>query len=201
MATTRCGAYLSALALLIGLPGDQAGAQQSHAPDRLLAAFGAQAPDFDRSVFEIGFKQSPRLDAYGLTVNLRFGRYSAVDVFGRDLAEADGFTTGARPLYAAMFYGLQGPIPMLCVRGSYARASVGLTSYLGQTGTPGSGATLPVRGVDPRFAPGMEFAVGIGQPYGRVRPWSEIRVGSEYLSRTGLEFVKPVIVIGIDVDP
>lgn len=197
----RCRAYLPALAFLTGLLGQQAGAQQSPAPDRLLAGLGAQAPGFDRSVFEVGFRRSPRLDAYGLTVNLRFGRYSPVDVFGRALAEADGFTTGARPLYASMFYGLQGPIPMLRVKGTYARASVGLTSYLGQTGTPGTETTLPVRGIDPRLAPGLEFAVGIGQPNGRVRPWSEIRAGGEYMNRTGFEFVKPVIAIGVDIDP
>ncbi|MGH7580723.1 MAG: hypothetical protein ACREM9_11165, partial [Gemmatimonadales bacterium] len=141
---TRCNAYLSALALLTGPLVQQAGAQQAPAPDRLSAGLGAQAPDFDRSVFEVGFKRSPRPDAYGFIVNLRFGRYSEVDVFGSALAQADGFTSGARPLYAAIFYGLQGPIPMVRVRGAYARASVGLTTYLGQTGTPGTETLLPV---------------------------------------------------------
>jgi hypothetical protein len=199
--TTTSRRHLSVLALLAGLPAQQVGAQQGPAPDRLSVGLGAQAPDFGRSMLEVGYRRSPRPDAYDFIANLRFGRYSAADMLGSARAQADGFTTGARPLYAATFYGLQGPIPMLRISGAYARASVGLTAYLGQTGTPGTETTLPVRGVDPRLAPGMEFAVGIGQPNGWVRPWSEVRAGGEYLSRTGLRFVKPVIAVGVDVVP
>lgn len=191
--------------LALGLLRGEAGAQ-APSPERsrsqLSVGFGAQTPDFDRSVFEAGYKRSKSIGALTLAVNLRFGRYSALDVLGRERAQTDGFTTGARPLYVSIFYGLQGPAPLLrSLKGAYARASAGVTSYLGQSsissGDPEN--PQPVREIGPRFAPGVEFALGIGQPSGTVRPWSEIRVGGEYMSRTGLGFVGPVLAVGIEV--
>jgi len=188
--------------LVLGLLRGEVEAQQASAEGsrgQLSAGFGAQTPDFDRSVFEVGYKRSKSIGTYTLAVNLRFGRYSALDLLGRERAQADGFTADAHPLYASMFYGLQGPAPLLrSVRGAYARASVGLTSYLGQS-AGSSSDPQPVREIGPRFAPGMEFTFGIGQPSGSIRPWSEIRVGGEYMSRTGLGFVGPVLAVGIDM--
>jgi hypothetical protein len=168
----------------------------------LSGGFGAQAPQFQRSVFEIGYKK-PRSDrGYAFAVNLRFGRYSAYDLLGRQRFEADGFTPGARPLYASTFYGMQGPLPLArSVRELYARASAGLTFYLGQTasmsGTPGDQQPIPEVGL--RVAPGIEFAIGIGRQGAGLRPWSEIRLGTEYISRSGLGFAGPVIAVGLDI--
>jgi hypothetical protein len=179
-------------------------AQETSQPDSrgyLSAGFGAQAPQFHRSAFEIGYKNASSARAYGFAVNLRFGRYSAFDLLGQQRFEADGFTSGARPLYASAFYGMQGPLPLArSVPELYARASAGLTFYLGQSGSRTDPSDLqPVPEVALRVAPGAELAVGIGRHGIGLRPWSEIRLGTEYISNSGLGFVGPVIAIGLDI--
>jgi hypothetical protein len=167
----------------------------------LSAGFGAQVPSFHRSVFEIGYKP-PSNRAYTFAVTSRFGRYSAFDLLGKRRFEADGFTPGARPLYASVLYGMRGPLPLArSVRELYARASAGLTFYLGQSGSAQRDPSdpQPVPEVPMRIAPGAEFAIGIGRHGVGILPWSEIRFGAEYVSRSGMGFVGPVIAIGFDV--
>lgn len=100
------------------------------------------------------------------------------------------------------FYGMQGPLPLArSVSELYARASAGLTFYLGQTasmsGTPGDQQPVPEVGL--RVAPGIELALGIGRRGAGLRPWSEIRLGTEYISRSGFDFAGPVIAVGLDI--
>lgn len=199
-------ALATAAVLAVGLQGQGAClAQDTAGTDSrgyLSGGFGAQVPWFHRSVFEIGYKKPPSNRAYTFALTSRFGRYSAFDLLGKRRFEADGFTPGARPLYASMLYGMRGPLPLArSVPELYARASAGLTFYLGQSGSRSRDPSdpRPVPEVPMRIAPSVEFAIGIGRQGVGILPWSEIRFGTEYVSRSGMGFVGPVIAVGFDV--
>jgi hypothetical protein len=199
-------AIAAAVALAVSVQGQELCVAQD--PSRtasrgyLSGGFGAQVPWFHRSVFEIGYKKAPSDRAYTFALNSRFGRYSAFDLVGRRRFEADGFSPGARPLYASVLFGMRGPVPLAqSVRELYARASAGLTFYLGQSGSRAGDPSdpPPVPEVPMRVAPGAELAIGIGRHGAGITPWSEIRLGMEYVSRSGLGFMGPIIAVGLDI--
>lgn len=190
---TSCliGAGLGLLLSAAALAGQSAG----DASARILTTFGAEVTRFERVVFGLGYLAPGSNDRYAFTYTSRYGRYSAADQLGAEAAAETGFIPGARPLFVALMYGLQGPAPVL---GSFAytRVSAGLGLYLGQSATDPFGPT-PARDIGLRVGPELELSFGVRSRTGTLRPWSEVRVGGTWLSGRA-RLVRPVLSLGMD---
>ena len=53
--------------------------------------------------------------------------------------------------------------------------------------------------IAPRFGFGGEFALGFRSVGRKFRPWLEVAVGTQYVSRAGLRFIRPSVLFGIEV--
>ncbi len=53
--------------------------------------------------------------------------------------------------------------------------------------------------IAPRFGFGGEFALGFRSVGSKFRPWLEVAVGTQYVSRAGLRFIRPSVLFGIEV--
>lgn len=53
--------------------------------------------------------------------------------------------------------------------------------------------------VSPYFGFGAELAIGLTLPFELVRPWIELRSGSEIVTRAGPRWMRLVLTVGIEV--
>jgi hypothetical protein len=80
--------------------------------------------------------------------------------------------------------------------------SAGASVYGGQKGETvvDADTLLTLReDVSPYFGLGAEIAVGFRIPSGKVRPWLEVRTGTEYLTLSEFRWLVPLATIGIEI--
>ena len=165
-------------------------------------AFGfGVSPGLERGAVDASWRRGLS-DRYVTTVRLRVGRYDPYDLLGRDRAAELGYDRETRPAHVSGYIGRQGPAVLLpWKRHLFTRIAGGATFYGGQRGkTAVEADTVVVRAdVDPYVGLGAEVALGFRLPTGKIRPWLEVRTGTEYLMRTGLRWLLPVFTAGIEI--
>ena len=186
----RCGAILiwSTVAPGAGLPS--------------IWAIGLGASvNIERGVLDVAWRRAIP-NRYVTSVRLRVGEYNPAKLLGSENDLLNAFEPDQRPPYISALIGRQGRAPWLGRESIYTRLSLGVSVYGGQSGEESvEGDTLPgVRlSVDPFVGFGGELAIGIRMPQGKVRPWLEVRTGTEYLTRTGFRWLVPVVTIGVEL--
>ncbi len=156
----------------------------------------------ERWVSEISWR--PGLgDTYVTVARLRAGQYNPADLLGSARAEREELNPHARPPYASIYVGKQGPAPLLpWKRVVYSRVAIGVSGYLGQSSETIPDADSLIVLEPPTasyFGLGGELALGATLPNGAVRPWIEVRAGTEYLMRIGVRWIRPALMVGIEV--
>jgi hypothetical protein len=186
----RCGALLiwSTVAPGAGLPA--------------IWAFGLGASvGLERGALDLSWRRSIP-DRWVTTLHARTGEYDPYDLLGRAEAAEHGYDAELRPAYASAYIGRQGPALLLpWKRHVFMRAAAGMSVYGGQGGETSVEADTVVtlrEDVSPYFGLGAEFAIGVRVPSGKVRPWLELRTGTEYLTLSGFRWLVPLATIGIE---
>jgi hypothetical protein len=163
---------------------------------------GGLSPGIERWLLEVGWRPG-NPDMFVLAVRARFGRYSPYSLLGTEYAAAEEYHPDLRPGYGSLHVGAQGPVPFLpWGRTGFLRATVGGSYYFGQKGGQvAEGDSLRVvRHIGAFFGIGPELALGARLPSGKIRPWAEIRIGTEYLGNVGaFRLVGPVFAAGIEI--
>ena len=164
---------------------------------------GVGLPGIDRSVFQLSFHPA-NPNGFALTTRIRVGEYTPSEFLGREQVDPlFGFSPGIRPLYGSLYVGKQGPFPIESMkRIAYTRLAVGFSFYGGeevQQVIESDSVILIKPSVAPRIGFGGEWAVGVGLPWGPVRPWLELTAGTEYVSRAGLRVFRPTVLFGIEL--
>ncbi len=187
----RCGAILiwSTVAPGAGLPA--------------IWAFGLGASvGLERGVLDISWRRGIP-DRWVMSFHARAGEYDPYELLGTAEAVEHGYDAETRPAYASAYIGRQGPALLLpWKRHVFTRFSAGVSIYGGQTGeiVEDADTLVTVREeVNPYFGFGAEFAIGIRIPSGKVRPWLEVRTGTEYLTLSGFRWLVPLATIGIEI--
>ncbi len=157
---------------------------------------------WELALFEFGWRPA-KADSYASTARLRFGWHRSEALLGDELARREGVEPNAVPLFASIYVGKQGPIPLMPrQRAAYARLAVGMSMYLGQgiAAQPTDDSTFVVEPpTTARFGIGAEFALGFRYPRGRIRPWVELRTGAERVLEVGVRWARPLLMLGIEV--
>ena len=164
-------------------------------------AFGG-GRGWERALFELGWR-SAKPDGYASTARLRFGWHVSERLLGDELARSEGVSPDAKPLFASLYFGKQGPMPGIPWRNIvYTRVAIGGSMYLGQRigAEPDTDSTFAVTPPSSlRFGGGAELALGVRYPVGAVRPWCEIRTGVERVLQVGTRWARPVLMLGLEV--
>ncbi len=181
------------------------------APDGVVAAgipsvwsggTGAELAGFDRSVFELSWRPATG-SGHGILPRIRAGTYTPSEFLGRARSQSDGFDQGTRPFYASVYVGVMRPVPGVASMGPfYSRLAGGFTFYGGEASLrtqSGDSVVVLEPSVAPRLGWGGEVAVGLRIPAGTLRPWVEVGLGTEYVARAGMRFVRPSVLVGLEV--
>ncbi len=189
--TMRCGAILiwSTVAPGAGLPA--------------IWAFGLGASvGLERGVLDISWRRGIP-DRWVTSFHARVGEYDPYELLGTAEAVEHGYDSSTRPAYASAYMGRQGPALLLpWKRHIFTRVSAGASVYGGQKGETvvDADTLLTLReDVSPYFGLGAEIAVGFRIPSGKVRPWLEVRTGTEYLTLSEFRWLVPLATIGIEI--
>jgi len=186
----RCGAILiwSTVAPGAGLPA--------------IWAFGLGASfGIERGVLDVSWRRGiPH--RWVTTFHARVGEYDPFELLGTAEALEQGFSSETRPAYASAYIGRQGPAWLLPWKDHvFTRVAAGGSVYGGQKLEVATGADTVItqQDVSPYFGVGVELAVGVRIPTGKVRPWLEVRTGPEYLTLSGFRWLVPLATIGIEL--
>ena len=157
--------------------------------------------NLERGVLDVAWRRGIS-NRYVTSVRLRVGQYNPAKLLGSENAVEQGFESETRPGYVSALIGRQGPAPWLGRESVYTRLSLGMSVYGGQIGEAAiEGDTLLTirESVDAFVGLGGELAIGVRMPRGKVRPWLEVRTGTEYVTRTGFRWLVPVVTIGVEL--
>jgi hypothetical protein len=186
----RCGAILiwSTVAPGAGLPA--------------IWAFGLGASfGIERGVLDVSWRRGIP-NRWVTTFHARVGEYDPFELLGAAEALERGFSTETRPAYASAYIGKQGPAWLLPWKDHvFTRVAAGASVYGGQKleVATGQDTVITRQDVSPYFGLGVELAVGVRFPTGKVRPWLEVRTGTEYLTLSGFRWLVPLATIGIEL--
>jgi len=143
-------------------------------------------------------------DEYVTVVRVRAGMYSPYGLLGTDAADRKGLYGDVRPrLFVSAYVGKQGPAPLLPWKDRlYLRIAPGATVYLGGTvqRIEADGTAINVGTISSFFGFGAELALGYRVPAGKVRPWMEARTGSEYITKTGIRWLRVAVLLGLEIE-
>ena len=162
-------------------------------PTFYTVAVGA-SPGPERMVFEVSWRRA-QPTRYVTAIRVRFGEYDPAELFGTGKAVELGYSTTTRILYGTAAIGLQGPMPFQRWGDIvYARIGATGTVYGGESGSTNNqgGATM-------HFGVGPEIAIGARMHGWKVRPWGEVRTGAEYVNGVGFYWMRPILMIGIEL--
>lgn len=168
-----------------------------------LWSFGAGlSPAGQLWALEVAWRQG-QPTKYVTTVRARFGRYSPYDLLGTAKADSLEYHPDLRPAFGSLYVGLQGPTPLLPWKTiAYLRGALGATYYFGQQGgqVQEGDSLRTVMQISPFVGIGPELALGARIPSGSIRPWAEIRIGTEYFTNVkSFRLVGPILSAGIEI--
>ncbi|UCD25649.1 MAG: carboxypeptidase-like regulatory domain-containing protein [Gemmatimonadota bacterium] len=162
---------------------------------------GGGSVSLERWVAEVAWRRGVP-GKYMTSVRLRAGQYDPEKLLGSANASEQGFESDTRPWYASGLMGVQGPAPWINKEAIYARASLGASVYGGQSevvAVEDSSYRTVREDIAPFVGLGGEVAIGLRMPRGKVRPWIEVRTGTEYVTRTGFRWLVPVVTLGVEL--